>query len=113
MPALINGQVLRAAREAKGWNQQTLAQRAGVNKSVVSRLEREMQDDLKVSVLVALATALEISPENLLVLPLREAHTLIPQIAALLPSVAALPEIPQRYIAGMIQGCLAVATDET
>ena len=111
MSALINGQVLRATREAKGWNQQTLAREAGVDKSVISRLEREMQDDLRVSVLVAIATALEISADTLLSSGQRSAETFIPQLSALLPAVAALPDAPQRQIAAIIQGYLSVADE--
>jgi transcriptional regulator with XRE-family HTH domain len=123
MPALISGQVLRAARQAKGWNQQALARQAGIDKSVISRLEREIQDDLKVSVLIALATALDLSVERLLKGPDRPPGALIPLLAAqidrvaALPDaqidrVAALPDAPQRQIAAIIQGYLSVETTE-
>jgi transcriptional regulator with XRE-family HTH domain len=106
MPALINGQTLRAVREAKGWNQQALARHAGVDNSVISRLEREMQEDLKVSVLLALATALEVPVTDLLTFAQPQPGALVPQLSALMAQVAALPDVPQRTIAAIIQGYL-------
>src|SRR5262245_12483214 len=60
MSDILDTQALRSLREAKGWDQQTLASAAGVDPSVVSRLERGLQVDLKASVLVGLAYALDI-----------------------------------------------------
>jgi transcriptional regulator with XRE-family HTH domain len=66
MDEIINVQMLQALRLAKGWNRKQLAQMAGIDASIISRLERGLQTDLKVSVLVAIAKALETSVSNLL-----------------------------------------------
>lgn len=66
MSALINVDMLRSLRELRGWDQQALATQADVDRSVISRIERGSQRDLKVSVLVALARALEVPVDRLL-----------------------------------------------
>src|SRR6185436_14361068 len=66
MADVINPQVLRALREARGWDQQTLATNADIDPSVVSRLERGVQHNLQASVLVVLAHALDVAVDTLL-----------------------------------------------
>lgn len=55
---------LRAARDSRGWLQETLAERAGVAQSAVSRWERGVQGPGPAN-LVALADALGIAPHEL------------------------------------------------
>lgn len=63
----INIEQLVALRTAKGWDQKQLAEAAGVDRSVISRLERGLQADCRVSVLIAISAALNIPPEALIV----------------------------------------------
>ena len=107
MNRIINAHILRISREAKGWDQRTLAQMAGVNPSVISRLERELQTDLKASVLISLAQALEISLDTLVKTSVHfPESSSIPNLGALLAEVEKLPSIYQRQIAALLYGYL-------
>lgn len=56
---------LKSARERLGWDQQTLARRAGLNSSVVSRLEAGQTSDPSYSTVRKLETALSLEPGTL------------------------------------------------
>lgn len=102
----INIEALRAMREARGWDQQTLARAADVDPSVVSRLEGGHQDDLRASVLVALARALNV-PTDALVSGFQALELgYVPELIAVLPEVARLPEALQRQVASILRGYL-------
>ena len=79
-----------------------------VNPSVVSRLERGLQTDLKASVLVALAHALEIPVDTLIP---SQSLLLVPEyltnLAAVLAEIDRLPEVYQRQIAALLYGYLS------
>jgi transcriptional regulator with XRE-family HTH domain len=104
MSDVINPQVLRALREARGWDQQTLAATAGVDPSVVSRLERGLQLDLKASVLVALARALDSQVDALLDVPYHQGRpAFIAELTAALSRLADLSPAHQRQVAAIVQ----------
>jgi transcriptional regulator with XRE-family HTH domain len=104
MSDVIDNQVLRSLREAKGWEQQTLATTAGVDPSVISRLERGLQIDLKASVLVALAHALDIPVDSLLAAPYQQVVTdLAPELVAAIAALASLPQPQQRHVAALLR----------
>lgn len=63
---LINGNLIQSLREQKAWDQKTLAQQAGVDASVISRLERNLQQDAKLSILFSIASALDVTVNDLL-----------------------------------------------
>ena len=104
---MISGETLRTLRETKGWDQQTFAQRAGVDASVVSRLERELQTDLKVSVLVRLAQALEVSLDSLVANSINPPPKLIGELEILLPQIQHVSSVHQRQLAAIIRSYLA------
>src|SRR5258708_31058 len=66
MPTFLNIERLIALRQAKHWDQKQLAEVAGVDRSVISRLERSVQADCRLSVLIALAAALNAPVETLI-----------------------------------------------
>jgi transcriptional regulator with XRE-family HTH domain len=66
MKNLVNGDKIAALRKIRGWEQQDLAAHAKINSSVISRMERGLQDDFKLSVIVQIAQALEVSVDQLL-----------------------------------------------
>ena len=112
MNDVIDPQVLRALREARQWDQQTLAATAGVDPSVVSRLERGLQQDLRASVLVALARALQSPVDALLV---AEDHqnqpVFIAELTAAMQGMADLSPAHQRQLAAIVQSYLATMPD--
>jgi transcriptional regulator with XRE-family HTH domain len=104
---MISGETLRTLRETKGWDQQTFAQHAGVDASVVSRLERGLQTDLKVSVLVRLAQALGVSLDLLVANSINSRSELIGELEILLPQLQQLSPAHQRQTAAIIRSYLA------
>jgi transcriptional regulator with XRE-family HTH domain len=108
MSDMLNAQRLRALRQAKGWDQLTLARTAGVDPSVVSRLERGIQEDLRASVLVSLARALQTSIDSLVV----EAQSHLPaqlerELLALVSELAELPAAHQHHVAVILRAYLS------
>jgi transcriptional regulator with XRE-family HTH domain len=65
MDDLRFGSIVRAARVRRGWRQLDLADAAGVSRGSVSRIERGALDDIAVSMIRRVATALEIRVELL------------------------------------------------
>ncbi len=102
MNALIDGALLRALREGKGWDKQTLAQRADVSPSVVTRLERGSQADLRVSVLLALAQALEVEPASLLTTSHPAHGSVVAELRAAFHEASLLDQDHQRHLAGVM-----------
>jgi len=105
MNDVINPQVLRALREARGWDQQTLATNADVDPSVVSRLERGLQQNLRASVLVALAHALDVAVDTLLAAA--HQHTspaFVAELTAAIHGLMNLSPAQQRQVAAIVQG---------
>jgi transcriptional regulator with XRE-family HTH domain len=112
MKTIIDPRLLRLHREAKGWDQLTLAQQAGVHPSVVSRLERGLQGDLRASVLINLAIALEV-PVDALLPPTHQPPSPreVVELAALLTLIEQLPAPYQRQIAALLHGYLSAMPD--
>lgn len=97
MNSLINTELLVELRRNKGWNQKQLADVAGIDPSIVSRLERGIQQDLKVSVLIAICNALDVSTDQLLGIE-KEVY-LEPEIQALANDISHLtPEFRTQLI---------------
>ena len=107
MGAVIDGQTLRAMREARGWNQSTLARTAGIHPSVISRIERGMQDNLDADVLVALARSLQAPVDALLVTPDKPGEhgrgRLMRELAAEVAVLAELSDTQQRQVAAIVR----------
>ncbi len=59
------GEVVRALREARGWSQEKLAERADLNRSYLGEIERGQAQPSLITV-AKLADALDISPSGLL-----------------------------------------------
>jgi transcriptional regulator with XRE-family HTH domain len=102
--AYIDTAALRALREAHGMDQATLAARAGLDKSVISRLERGVQRDFRVSVLIRLAQVLDTSVESLLHTPYhRTRPALGTELAAVLDQVESLSPAHQQRVASLLR----------
>lgn len=108
----INGQVIKELREMRGWGQRELATKAGINQSVLSRLERNLQDDVMFSVVAALADALGTTIDALSPTPNSSEGIPIPELSVVLDLVVAQREEIQRQIAGVIRGYLSTMPPE-
>jgi transcriptional regulator with XRE-family HTH domain len=102
---VLNGKAIRQLRKQKGWSQQELAKAARVDASVISRLERELQEDTKLSVAVSIATALGVSV-NSLVNVAKPSGTIAPELQIAIDQLSQQPEHVQRQAAGILQGYL-------
>lgn len=108
MNDILDARTLRAMREAKGWDQQTLARAAGVDQSVISRLERGIQGDLRASVLIGLARAFQIPVDALLATPYPyEPAALIPEVARAVADLGRLPTDIQRHVAAILRAYIS------
>lgn len=103
MDGVVDGKRLQHLREARGWNKQRLAREAGIHPSVVSRLERDIQNNLDAAVLVALATALNTRVDALLTVPAYEREEpLSPDLAAEVSALGTLSVAQQQHVAAIL-----------
>jgi transcriptional regulator with XRE-family HTH domain len=110
MGALLNVEMLRSLREVRGWDQRTLAEHAGIDRSIISRLERGTQQDLKVSILVAIARAFDVSTDTLIVAPEPEGDDHAPltaELSAAVDALSPLSQAHQRQVAAVLRGYLS------
>lgn len=107
MSDVIDVQVLRALREAKGWDQLTLARAAGIDPSVISRLERGTQLDLRASVLVGIARALHTPVDSLLALSQQQPPAIALELASVVAELDQLSEAHQRHVAALLRAYLS------
>jgi transcriptional regulator with XRE-family HTH domain len=110
MGDLIDVELLRALRKARGLSQDALANRAGVDRTVVARLERGGQQDMRLSVLVGLARALDVSIEKLVKRPQTangEPPQLSQELAAAIAALDTLDLEMQHQIAAILNAYLA------
>ena len=111
--SILDNQRITDLRKTKGWEQRDLAHAAKVNPSVISRLERGLQEDFKLSVIFAIASALDVTVDDLLT-PSKRHST--PQITSSLQ--AAVNRLSkhspptQNRVAGAIVGYLSVLEKE-
>jgi transcriptional regulator with XRE-family HTH domain len=109
---IINTHVLRSLREARGWDQQQLSTESGVNQSVISRLERGLQIDLKVSVLLALSRALQTPIERLLLAPYQPSPpVLTAELGDIVQRLGHLSAAHQHQVTLMLRGYMAGMPD--
>lgn len=103
----INIEQLVALRTAKGWDQKQLAEAAGIDRSVISRLERGLQADCRVSILVAIAAALDVPPD-VLILDIRNGNVnnIIPELEAALLRLRGQSKLTQYRMSLLINAFL-------
>ena len=108
MSGVIDGDAIRSMREARGWDQLQLAQAAGIHPSVVSRLERGLQDDLKASVLVAIAEAFALPVDSLLQRTHQQEQTQsTPALAEIVAELVRLPPAYQQQVVALLRRYLS------
>ena len=112
MDTVIDGASLRRLRRARGLTVRGLAAAAGIDSSVVSRAERNVQKDLSVSALIALALALDTPAETLL--RARTDRERAPVVGELAVEVLALGEMTpqqQRGAAALLRTYRQIVAD--
>lgn len=108
---LLNTELLRSLREGRGWDQLTLAREAGIDPWVISRLERGLQDDMRVSVLVAVARALQTPVDLLLVEPI-VTPALGAELTGAIATLAELAPAQQRQVAALLRAYVATLPED-
>ncbi len=105
---VVDGMTLRALRTAANLSGRELARQAGVHHSLVSRLERDVQGDVSLAAVAALARVLGVSVDRLLATPTATATGRGPTdlVYDLQVEVAALGTLPpdhQRQLAAVLR----------
>ena len=95
-------------RLQKKWDQKQLAQEARVAQSVISRLERGLQADFKISVIAAVAKALGVSVDSLLTNPYQaDTGEIAIELREVMIELSNQPKSIQRQAAGILRGYVA------
>lgn len=102
----INGEKIAALRKQHGLDQLQLAKAADVAQSVISRMERGMQSDYKLSVIVSVARVLGVTVEDLLEQGDNKGQ-LDPELQAVISILESRDKRTQRLAARTIRGLLA------
>jgi len=110
---LLNSEKIVRLRKQRGWDQKALAKTAGIDQAVVSRIERGIQKDFKLSVVVAIANAFEIEVDDLLNDEFKHTiHLLTPELKSAISRLGkASPQIQNR-IAAIIESYLSALQQE-
>ena len=82
------GRIVRERRQAKGMTIEQLAEKADVSVSLISRLERERVDNIKLANLAAIANALQLQMADFF----RDSRLQTPKVVELLDYWAEQPE---------------------
>ncbi|MBI3913125.1 MAG: helix-turn-helix transcriptional regulator [Chloroflexi bacterium] len=64
---MIDGAKIRALRDKRRWTQSDLEQSSGVDQGIISNLENDRKEGTRIETLVALARALQVATDDLLV----------------------------------------------
>lgn len=103
----INGDKILELRKARGWEQQDLADAANVARSVISRMERNIQSDFQVSVLISVASAFGVSTDSLLMPEYQqEQPTIAPELQSAVSQLSERPTAVQKLAASVLTGLL-------
>jgi transcriptional regulator with XRE-family HTH domain len=101
----IDGEKVVALRKQRKMDQLSLAKAAGVAQSVLSRMERGMQDDYKLSVIVSVARVLGVSVDDLLT-STNNRPELEPELQAILNIIEQRDFNTQRIAARILRGLI-------
>ena len=105
---LIDGQRVAELRKQRGWDQYELAEVAGVTSSMISRLERNMQEDYKLSAVLGIARALGVTIDSLLAdEPRPEKQGLLPELQQAVDTLRQQPAEIQNHVSRIIRGYLS------
>lgn len=105
--SIVKGEVIKLLREQRGIGLRQLASEAGIDHSVISRLERNLQNDVMLSVLASIADVFEVSLDTLTDRTNRENVPLTPELDVLISLLGEQPKAIQVHIASIISAYLA------
>lgn len=110
----INGEKILELRKARGWEQQDLADSANVARSVISRMERAIQFNFQVSVLVSIATTLGVSTDSLLLPEYQQVPPpLVPELQSAVSQLSELTPSIQKLAASVLTRLLNGLDDDS
>jgi len=105
---MLNISKIAELRKQKGWDQQTLAKEAGIDPSLISRLERGLQEDFKLSVIIALSKALGVSIDMLLEVQHQVIEPILdPELIAIINLIGQKPQRIHLQAAAILRGYLS------
>ena len=112
MDSWVDGEKVAELRNQQGLGLRELAAKAGVDHSVVSRLERNIQKDCMLSAVAAIASALGVTIDDLL----RNGQSaknerLIPEFQAVINEFTQQPPKIQHQAAGILNGFLSTLNE--
>ena len=107
---VVDGILVRRLRVAQGMSMVDLATAAGIDHAVVSRIEREVQADARVSALARIAGALGVPMDALLRRPM-EAPTMDAELEVEMRAIARLGRQRQRLAAVMLRAYRSALAD--
>lgn len=108
----VNGSAIVELRRQKGMDQKTLAEKANINASVLSRLERNLQADFHISVIVQIAEVLEVSVDSLLNREYAAGdHVIHPDWLVIIEQIQKQPPRIQKQAASIMRGYLQSLDD--
>ncbi len=104
----VDGKRVAELRQQHGWGQRDLAEAGQIDPSVVSRLERNLQDDCMLSIVVAIASALGVTVDELLMQGQHATYLgLTPELQSATNQLAHQSPAIQRQAAGILRGYLS------
>jgi transcriptional regulator with XRE-family HTH domain len=105
---LVNGEKIVELRQKRRWSQSDLSAAAHVDHSVISRLERNLQPDCMLSIIIAIANALGVTVDELLVeTEQMTLGKLSPELRAAIHQLAQKGQRIQRQAGLILDGYLA------
>ena len=111
--SVLNGEKLAELRRLRGLGQRQLAEIAKVDASVISRLERNLQTDCMVSILMAISSVLGVTTDELLRNSQQTSNqSLVPELQAVNNTLSRQPEKTQRQAAGILRGYLSTLSED-
>lgn len=104
---MLDSQKVSRLRREHGWEQKDLAEFADIHPSVISRLERGLQVDFKLSIVLRIARALGTSIDDLLQEPnSTDQQRFVPELNLALERLRFHSSDTQQWVAAMILGFL-------
>jgi transcriptional regulator with XRE-family HTH domain len=109
---MVDGDKLAELRKQQGLGLRELAAKAGIDHSVISRLERNLQEDCMSSSAVSIASVLGVTVDEVLQLSQQVINRkIVPELQAINNELARYSPKIQRQAAGILRGYLLTLND--